>query len=52
MEFLEDGGYVVTGAGEQSSSRVLNVLEFIEELDAVAVVNSGRDEGGDQGFCS
>ena len=31
MEVLEDGGNVFTGAGvgEQTSSRVLNVLEFI-----------------------
>ena len=59
MEFLEDGGDVVTGpgVGEQASSRVLDILEFIKEFgwcaikDAVAVENSG-DEGVDQGFCS
>ena len=60
MEFLEDGGDVITGAsvGEQASSRVLEVLKFIEEFalcakeDAVAVVTSGSDEDMDQGFCS
>ena len=60
VEFLEDGGDVVAGAGEgeQAGSRVLDVLKFIEEFgwcakeDAVAVVNSGSGEGVDQGFCS
>ena len=60
VEFLEDGGDVVTGAGvgEQAGSRVLDKLKFIEEFgrcakeDAVAVVNSGRDESVDQSFCS
>lgn len=42
----------------QASSRVLDVLEFIEEFglcaieDAVAVVSSGSDESMDQGFYS
>ena len=44
--------------GEPASSRVLDVLEFIEGFGwrakdgANAVVNSGSDEGVDQGFCS
>ena len=44
--------------GEQAGSRVLDILKFIEEFvwcakkDAVSLVNSGSDEGIDQGFCS
>ena len=60
VEFLEDGGDVVTGAGvgEQAGSGVLDVLKITKEFgwcakeDAVAVVNSGSDESMDQGFCS
>ena len=43
---------------EQASSRVLDVLEFIEEFgwcaieDAAALVNSEGTDGMDQGFCS
>lgn len=58
VEVLEDGVDVIMAVGEveRASSRVLEVLEFIQELgwcameDAVAIVNSGRDEGVDQGF--
>ena len=60
VEVLEDRGDVVTGTGmgEQTGSRVLNVLEFIEDFgwwaveNAVAVVNSGSDESVDESFGS
>ena len=49
---------VVSGAGvgEEAGSRVLDMLEFIEEVgwyaveDAIAVVESGCDECMKQGF--
>ena len=56
MEVVEDRGDVFTAAdgGEQSSGRVLNILEFIEDIvgwaieDAVAVAESGGYEGMDE----
>ena len=55
VEVPEDRSDVVTGAGvsEEASSRVLDVLEFIEEFggcsiqDAVAVIKAGCNEGMD-----
>ena len=49
VEVLEDGSDVVSGAGEEAGSRVLDMLEFIEEVgwyavdcveEAIAVVES------------
>lgn len=60
MELMEDGGDVVVGAGtgEKSGGGVLDVLKFIEGggweavEKAVAVVQSGGDEGVCEGFSS
>lgn len=60
VELVEDGGDVVVGAGtgENSGGGVLDVLKFIEGggweavEKAVAVVQSGGDEGMCEGFSS
>ena len=56
VEVSEDRGdvFIAAGGGEQTSGRVLNILEFIEDnvwrsiQDAVAVVQSGGYEGMNQ----
>lgn len=55
VKLTEDGGDVFSGGGssEQSGSRVLNILQLLENRggeaiqDAVTVVKSGGDEGVD-----
>lgn len=58
MEVVQDGGDMVmgTGSSEESGSRVLNVLKFIESFgggaveNAITVVKAGGDEGMNEGF--
>ena len=53
VKLMEDGRDVFSGGGvgEQSSSRVLNILQFLKNSggetiqDAIAVVEFGGDEG-------
>lgn len=55
---VEDWGdvFISAGGGEPSTGRVLNVLEFVEDVvgraaeDAAAVVGSGGHEGMDENF--